>query len=433
MNDCTIVIGAGIAGMAAASKLRNAGRDVLVLEASDRVGGRMISISHNGDSAEAGAQGIHTGYTETLKLIEEYGLTGDLVPQLNDQACYLDRSGQHLYPQGGVGMLKMLGWRGSFDLARYLTKYMILAKKFSLYETHRDIPEYDNVSIADALKWAGDDFRDFMLLPGAHAMVGSDLEHTNLYHFMNLMKLVLTTKVMTLRGGNASLPQKIASTLDVRLNSPVKQLSFQQGKVSGVELESGEHISAKHIIVACPIGAAAKLVPEQLVPTSNFLTSFKNIPLSLVYFFLDRPYDTKAYAYMGHAYRKTTFNMALNHTVKTPHSVPSGKGLISAWPCYPDSGVIDKKSDDEVISKALKDLDIFFPGMEGMIAETRVQRHRWGLGRISPGMHAKIITFKKQVEDLRGVSFANSDYDGVHMESGVRSGLRAAGRVIGGY
>jgi len=54
-----IVIGAGVAGLIAAVKLAEAGCCVTVLEASDRVGGR-IRTEHAGDAAiELGAEFIH--------------------------------------------------------------------------------------------------------------------------------------------------------------------------------------------------------------------------------------------------------------------------------------------------------------------------------------------------------------------------------------
>ena len=54
-----IVVGAGIAGMAAAVTLKNSGYNVTVLEASDRVGGRILSQNIDGYSADYGASWIH--------------------------------------------------------------------------------------------------------------------------------------------------------------------------------------------------------------------------------------------------------------------------------------------------------------------------------------------------------------------------------------
>ena len=69
-----IVIGAGIAGLAAATKLAEAGCDVIVLEASDRVGGRIRTVHASGVPVEVGAEFVHGKPPELLALIDELGL-----------------------------------------------------------------------------------------------------------------------------------------------------------------------------------------------------------------------------------------------------------------------------------------------------------------------------------------------------------------------
>ncbi|HKG95260.1 MAG TPA: NAD(P)/FAD-dependent oxidoreductase [Gemmatimonadaceae bacterium] len=77
MPHDVIVIGAGVAGLSAARELRRAGARVLVLEARDRVGGR-IHTHRDPDRlavpVELGAEFIHGGAPETMALADEAGL-----------------------------------------------------------------------------------------------------------------------------------------------------------------------------------------------------------------------------------------------------------------------------------------------------------------------------------------------------------------------
>lgn len=66
-----IVIGAGIAGLAAARKLQDAGHTVTVLEASNRAGGR---IKTGADGLETGAQWIHGNHPEFEAYVASLGL-----------------------------------------------------------------------------------------------------------------------------------------------------------------------------------------------------------------------------------------------------------------------------------------------------------------------------------------------------------------------
>ena len=60
MTDLTAVIGAGAAGIAAARRLHDAGRDVLLIEASDRLGGRARTVSLGGCPVDLGCGWLHS-------------------------------------------------------------------------------------------------------------------------------------------------------------------------------------------------------------------------------------------------------------------------------------------------------------------------------------------------------------------------------------
>ena len=73
-----IVLGAGMAGLVAGSLLKNAGHDIIILEANDRVGGRVHTIREpftNGNYLDAGAMRFPTNHKFVHAYIEKFGLT----------------------------------------------------------------------------------------------------------------------------------------------------------------------------------------------------------------------------------------------------------------------------------------------------------------------------------------------------------------------
>src|ERR1700759_4544445 len=72
-----IVVGAGISGLVLARELCRAGKQVLVLEARNRAGGRIHTTTANEFplAAETGAEFIHGHLPETIKLLKNYDIS----------------------------------------------------------------------------------------------------------------------------------------------------------------------------------------------------------------------------------------------------------------------------------------------------------------------------------------------------------------------
>jgi hypothetical protein len=404
-----------------------------VLEGGERPGGRIVRIERgNGDYAEGGGQGIHSNYTHMFGLLRDVGLFGDLLPGSGrGKAVFVDKNGGHRVSGGNADMMRIVGVRGAADLLRYRTLYYTFRKRMAQYEIHREAPTWDNMSAAEAMAGASEAFFDFVLRPQTHAQVGTSPETSNIYHVANLLRLRLTTTASCLRTGNVTLCERLAERVPVNYGVKVAGLLINGERVVGVELEDGRTMKAKHVVVATTVGDARSILPDAFKPARDFMNGFNNSPLPLVFLFLDRPLEMEPYAFFAHPLQPDAiFNMALNHARKTPYMVPSGKAIVSAWPAYPGGATLISRPDSEIIAQALKDLAPVFPGIADWVDEAYVQRHEWGLARYAPGDHHKLLEFKRYSQTLQGVSFAGSDYDAVHMESGARNGARAAQRAL---
>ena len=102
----TLVIGAGVAGLAAARSLRQAGEEVVVLEAKDCIGGRTHTSYDFADvPVELGAEFIHGDRAATWELIRELNLetlhwrkTDDSLVRLEDGAWLTMAAAKSRYP-----------------------------------------------------------------------------------------------------------------------------------------------------------------------------------------------------------------------------------------------------------------------------------------------------------------------------------------------
>jgi hypothetical protein len=80
-SDRVVILGAGPAGVHMASLLTHRGFErVTVLERSDRVGGKSLTVSHGGLPHEMGTCYLHPGYKEIDALVAQYGLPAEIKP-----------------------------------------------------------------------------------------------------------------------------------------------------------------------------------------------------------------------------------------------------------------------------------------------------------------------------------------------------------------
>jgi len=134
-----IIIGAGIAGLAAARVLQRAGISCTVLEARDRVGGRLVNEPIAGDQiVELGGQWIGPGQDEMYKLVDELGL--QTFPTYNEGHHLLEFRGKRSRLAPHKGAIPRLSPFALLDILQARNRFEKMAARVPLHapwEAHK--------------------------------------------------------------------------------------------------------------------------------------------------------------------------------------------------------------------------------------------------------------------------------------------------------
>ncbi|HNM98717.1 MAG TPA: FAD-dependent oxidoreductase, partial [Marmoricola sp.] len=126
-----IVIGAGLAGLSAARELSRGGRDVVVLEGRERVGGRLEGGTIDGHPVELGGTWLGQGHEQMYALVRELGLTTHRTYN-DDGQLLVDLLGRQSRMAAHKGAVPKFNPIALADLAQGLLRFGRLAKRISV-------------------------------------------------------------------------------------------------------------------------------------------------------------------------------------------------------------------------------------------------------------------------------------------------------------
>lgn len=239
-----VVVGAGVSGLVAARALVLAGVDVVVVEARDRIGGRVHTVDVGGAPVDLGAAWVHDGVgSPTLPYLEAIGV-GVLPARITDMyegAAVVDRE------------------RGSYpDAAARATLQTAIG---AFIERAPALGDADpTLSLADAIERILPDER-----PAIRATLGrflssydgADADDVGLGTFNQFFFGVgVEDRDVFPRGGYRGLVDALVAGLDVQLSSVVRAVRSDDGGVEVVIDRDGvtETLRASHVIVTAPLG-----------------------------------------------------------------------------------------------------------------------------------------------------------------------------------
>jgi putrescine oxidase len=255
-----VVIGAGVSGLVTAVRLHEAGRRVIVLEARDRVGGRLLTETVDGVRLEIGGQWVSPDQTAALALLDELGLS-TFARYREGESVYIGRDGVRRTFRGEAFPVPATT---AAEVDRLTTELDALAARMNPLAPweHPDAARLDRISFADWLATRTDDAeaRDnvalylgpAMLTKPAHAFsaLTAVLMAASAGAFSHLVDadFILDRRVV---GGLQQVPLRLASRLPgvVRLGSPVTEVAYD---ARGALVKADQVYRSRQVVVAVP-------------------------------------------------------------------------------------------------------------------------------------------------------------------------------------
>ena len=267
-----VVVGAGLSGLTAARRLKEAGRDVLVLEGRDRVGGRTLSRRLGDDVIDLGGQWIGPTQRRVERLAEELGVA--TFAQRCDGRKVLDLGGRVRTYAGDVPSVGLLGL---VETQLAIWRLGALGKRVPLDAPWRT--EGAEALDGQTLEgWMRRHLRTSasreMLAMATRAIFAVEPSELSFLHFLfylrsggGLMRLAQVRGGAQERrfiGGAQQLSERLAERVEVRFEHTVRGVEQSEDDVL-IHTDAGD-VRARRVIMAIPPALADRIDFAQPLP-----------------------------------------------------------------------------------------------------------------------------------------------------------------------
>lgn len=279
------VVGAGYAGLTTARRLSQAGKSVVVLEARDRVGGRIWTQQlSDGTPVDRGGAWLAPYHDRIFALASEVGVS--------TYKTWV--KGAHLLVDGA----RIRRYTGLIPKISPLAIASIALTQAKLDRTSKQVPIDAPWTAKRAAEWDARTVGDYIEHCGIRRGIGrdlfemavrglftGDLNDVSFLHLLflvrahgsinNLFSIEKGSQENLVDGGAGAIARKVADELGdaVRVNAPVR--SITQG-ADHVVVETDElAVSARHVVVTVPPALALEITFEPVLPDDR-LTLYKN-------------------------------------------------------------------------------------------------------------------------------------------------------------
>ncbi len=314
-----VVVGAGLAGLAAAIHLHEAGFGVVVLEASDGVGGRVRTDVVDGFRLDRGFQLYNPAYPEGRVMFDH--AAADLRGFARGARVVLDQrvvtvADPRTHP-GAIRGAFAAELGGPFGLAR-LAWYALGCARAN----PRAVESRADAAIGDTLRAAGvpPNTMDHLVRPFfSGVFLEPDLATSRRFADLVLRSFVRGTPAVPAMGMGV-LPRQLAARL------PTVHMFARVLSVNGTSVESARGtVQARAVVVATDAASVSALIPGLAIPASNGCTTWYHVPAQTP----SELADGRAILTLDGEQRGPLINSAvMSHAA--PSYSPPGKSLVSS-------------------------------------------------------------------------------------------------------
>ncbi|MGW4889658.1 protoporphyrinogen oxidase [Streptomyces sp. TR1341] len=451
-----VVIGAGIAGLAAAHRLLERGARVTVLEASERVGGKLLPGEIAGVRVDLGAESMLARRPEAVALAREVGLDGRLRSPAIASAAIWTRGALRPMPKGHVmgvpGTAAALAGVLSEDGLARIEQDAVLPRT----EVGDDVAVGEYVAarlgreVVDRLVepllggvYAGDAYR-ISMRSAVPQLFQAARAHAALTEGVREIQARAAAAQQTgpvfmgIEGGVGTLPLAVAESVrarggEIRTGTPVTEL--RRDPSGGWRITAaGRQLHADAVVVAVPAPAAARLLRPESPAAAAELAAVEYASMALITLayrraevslpegsgFLVPPVD-------GRTIKAATF--ASQKWGWIAEQDPDTVVLRTSVGRYGETAVLGR-DDADLVEVSRHDLREAV-GIEAAPVETRVTRWTDGLPQYPVGHHGRVARVREHIAKLPGLAVCGAQYDGVGIPACVASANAAVDQLSG--
>lgn len=444
-----VIVGAGIAGLAAAWELRQRGITPLILEQSGRAGGVIVSERVDGFVIDGGPDALLVQKPAGVELCRELGLGDRLVSTLPPRTAFVLRGGRLVaLPEASfLGLPTRIGPFARTDLFSWRGKARMALEVF------RPAADLPDESIGGFIRRRfGNEAVDYLaepLLAGIHA---GDVEQLSVHALFPRLVALERDHGSVLRGIRGGLPQprssdgpfvsfpegmaELPEALTAALGPDVIRYQTAVSQVSGtppyrLTLDTDAAIHARAVIVATPAWAAARMLRSldgTLARLCDEIPYASSATVALAFRRAQLTHPLEGTGFVVPRRERRSVMAATWITSKWPHRAPADHVLLRGFLGGATDAPVLSRSDDELRTIVLDELRPLL-GITGHPLFHRVFRWPRGTPQYIVGHAARVRAIEDRLARLPGIHLTGSGFRGTGMPDCIADARAVAARA----